>query len=351
MKPTGTPLAWRGFAFSTVAVAVATAAAWLIEALAPVPNISMVFLMAVLFAAVSFGLWPAIYASFLSFLAYNFFHIDPVYTLQVAELHELLALTVFLIVAIVTSVLAARLRAQTRERTAAQAAAETERVRNILLASVSHDFRTPLASILGSATSLIDYRDKLDAAAQEDLLRTIKTEAEALDGMVRNLLAMTRIDAGALEVRRDWIDLRDTVDRVVSATRRRGAAIAIDVRLPPDLPLIRADALLIEQALGNVVNNVVAHAGAGTRVTIDADVTDAAIALRVTDDGPGIAAVVLPRVFEKFSRAGKGDGTGLGLAIAKGIMAAHDGTIAAQSPLTGGCGTRITLTLPREPKP
>jgi K+-sensing histidine kinase KdpD len=350
-RPIGTPLPWRGFAFSTVAVAVAAAAARLIEALAPVPNISMVFLMAVLFAAVSFGLWPAIYASFLSFLAYNFFHIEPVHTLLVAELHELLALFVFLTVAIVTSVLAARLRVQMRERTAAQAAAETERVRNILLASVSHDFRTPLASILGSATSLIDYRDKLDAATQEDLLRAIKSEAEGLDGMVRNLLAMTRIDAGALEVRRDWIDVRDTVERVVSATRRRGAALAIEVLLPADLPLIRADALLIEQALGNVLNNVVAHAGAGTRVTIDADIAEAAIALRVTDDGPGIAEELLPRVFEKFSRMGKGDGSGLGLAIARGIMAAHGGTITAQSPLTGGRGTRITLTLPREQAP
>ncbi len=105
----------------------------------------------------------------------------------------------------------------------AKTATETERVRNTLLASMSHDFRTPLSSILGAATSLIDYGDRLDPTAQQDLLLQIKQETEGLDEMVRNLLAITRIDAGALELRRDWIDLREIVDRVASAARRRGA--------------------------------------------------------------------------------------------------------------------------------
>jgi signal transduction histidine kinase len=112
-----------------------------------------------------------------------------------------------------------------RDMVSARTATETEHVRNTLLASISHDFRTPLSSILGSATSLIDYRDKLDPAATKDLLGQIKTEAEGLDGMVRNLLAITRINSGALELRLDWLDLREIVDRVISAARRRGAAV------------------------------------------------------------------------------------------------------------------------------
>jgi hypothetical protein len=132
-------------------------------------------------------------------------------------------------------------------------AAETERVRSILLASVSHDFRTPLASILGSATSLLDYRDQMEAKAQTALLEQIKSEAEGLDLMVRNLLAIARIDAGALELRKDWIDLREIVERVVSAVRRRLHNALIEIKLPQELPLIRGDAILIEQALGNVV--------------------------------------------------------------------------------------------------
>ena len=134
----------------------------------------------------------------------------------------------------------------------AKTATETERVRNTLLASISHDFRTPLSSILGAATSLIDYGDKLDAAAKQDLLGQIKQEAERLDEMVRNLLAITRIDAGALELRRDWIDLREIVERVVErrpAPRRKAEHRR---ELPADLPLVRADATMVEQAVGNV---------------------------------------------------------------------------------------------------
>jgi K+-sensing histidine kinase KdpD len=180
------------------------------------PNVSMVFLPAVLVVAARFGLWPALLASGLSFLAYNFFFIEPLHTFVVAELHEFLALFVLLAVAVFTSAIAGRARDQARialerarlaeEVNVVRAAAETERVRNTLLASISHDFRTPLASILGAATSLIDYGDRLPEAARRDLLTQVKDEVEHLDGMVRNLLAMTRVEAGGLEINRDWVD-------------------------------------------------------------------------------------------------------------------------------------------------
>jgi len=241
----------------------------------------------------------------------------------------------------------------------ARSTAETERVRNILLSSVSHDFRTPLASILGSATSLLDFGDRIDADAKAGLLREIKVEAEGLDEMVRNLLAMTRIDADALELRRDWVDLREIVERVVHTAKRRGAVLTVALDLPAELPMIWADAILVEQGLGNVVNNVVSHAPKGTGVVIDAMVTPASVSLRITDSGPGIPAETLPRVFEKFVQArisetnpgGRPDGTGLGLAIAKGIVEAHGGSITAESPVVDGRGARIVLTFLREKSP
>ena len=492
------------YVWSTAAVAAAIVSGRLFSALAPLPNISMVFLMAVLFSAVSFGMRPAIYASILSFLSYNFFFIEPLYTFQISQPHELLALIIFLIVAIVTSALAGRVRDQgraanerartmrrlyeftwklsgltdpgatadgaageiytslrrpavilltnqgelslaaawppedaldsltleaarvsftrnepagcgsatfpdahwhfvplrtqsrslgvvgiardargfapdlesrallatlaeqtaaalersllAREMAIARYQAETERVRNIMLASVSHDFRTPLASILGSATSLLEYRDRLDDKLQLGLLADIKAEAEGLDEMVRNLLAIVRIDAGALELRRDWVDLGEIAGRVVNTAKRRGASLSFVLDLPAELPMIAVDATLIEQALANVLNNAVSHTPAGTRVLIDAAVTPRSVSLRVTDDGPGIPAEALDRVFEKFVRAGagtaseanKGEGTGLGLAITKGIVAAHGGSVRAESPVTEGSGTRITLTFPRK---
>jgi K+-sensing histidine kinase KdpD len=322
---------------------------------APLPNLSMIFLLAVLFAAVRFGIRAAILASVLSFLAYNFFFVEPLYTFHVAEAHEFLGLAIFLVVAITASALAGRLRDQTRAADKARTEAETERVRNTLLASISHDFRTPLASILGSATSLIDYRDKLDAAAQSDLLAHIRQEAEGLNETVRNLLAITRIDAHALELRRDWLDLKEIAERVVALTRKRGAMQSLQLALPAELPLIRADAVLAEQAIGNVLNNAVLHTSRDTHVVIDAVIEPSTVSLRVTDNGAGIPRDVLPRIFDKFvqrprrdaARTSTREGTGLGLAIAKGIAEAHDGSIRAESPVSDGRGTRIVLTFPR----
>jgi two-component system sensor histidine kinase KdpD len=250
-----------------------------------------------------------------------------------------------------------------REMVSAKTATETERVRNTLLASVSHDFRTPLSSILGSATSLIDYGDKIDATTKKDLLAQIKTEAEDLDEMVRNLLAITRIDAGALELRRDWLDLREVLERVVNAARRHGARQKFKVDLPPTLPLVRADATLAEQAVGNVIANAVAHTPADTCVIVDSSVTLDGVQLCVTDDGPGIDPQALPHIFDKFvkggdmsaepgaSRADGSQGTGLGLAITKGIMEAHGGSIEVESPVANGRGARFTFVFPREETP
>jgi len=246
----------------------------------------------------------------------------------------------------------------THEIVDARTSAETERIRNTLLASISHDFRTPLASILGSATSLLDYGTKLEDASRNDLLVQIKDEALNLDGMVRNLLAITRIDAGELELRKDWVDLREIVARVVNIVRRRGAAQKFETNLPPNLPLVKADATLVDQAIGNVVANAATHTPPQTTVVIDAVADAEKIVLRVTDDGDGIPADVLPRAFEKFvsgranvSSSDGGEGTGLGLAIAKGIMEAHGGSIAAESPVSNGRGTRITLTFSRAETP
>ncbi len=486
------------YLWSAAAVGFAASIGLALTSLVRLPNVSMVFLLAVLFSAARFGIWPALVSSGLSFLAYNFFFIEPLHTFAVTQPHELLALFVLLAAAVLTSTIAGRAREQARlaaerdvasqrlyrfarrlsaladpqsvvdhaaiqahgdlhcpcvilfpergrlgvvaawppedhldpealsaadlalakgeatglattlcpavpwlflplrtpegtigvigvalpnnapltpeartlfetvaeltatalerarlgqEISAARTAAEAERVRNTLLASISHDFRTPLASILGAATSLIDYGARLPEPAQRDLLVQVKDEAEHLDGMVRNLLAMTRLEAGALELNRDWVDLQELFDRAVAVARRRGAPQSFDVHVEEGLPFVFADPNLLDQVLANMVGNAIQHAGSGERITLEAKREGSMVVLSVTDNGPGIAPEVLPRIFEKFARAPRssgdaGEGTGLGLAIVKGIVEAHQGTVAAVSPVADGRGARIEIRLP-----
>ena len=184
---------------------------------------------------------------------------------------------------------------------AVRSATETERVREHASGfRMSHDLRTPLSSILGSATSLLDYGDKLEPEAQKDRPGEIKQEAEALDDMVRNLLAITRIDAGALELRKDWIDVHEIVGRVVSAARRqRPSTRTIEVELPREMPLVRGrpDARG-SRRMTNIVANAIAHSPERTRVTIGAQVLPSQVKISVLDDRPGHSAELMPRLFE-----------------------------------------------------
>ncbi len=231
----------------------------------------------------------------------------------------------------------------------ARLAAETERLRSALLTSISHDLRTPLASILGSATSLKSYRTMLDGAAQDDLIRTIQEEAERLNRFIGNLLDMTRLESGALRPHADMVDLADIVG---SALERAGKVLSghhVAVDLASELPMLRLDAVLFEQILFNLLDNAAKYAPAGTEIRLEARRDQAHVILQVMDEGEGVATQDLERIFDKFYRVEATDrrraGTGLGLAICRGFVEAMGGTIEAGN-RPGRMGAVFTLKLP-----
>jgi two-component system sensor histidine kinase KdpD len=485
-------------ATSAGAVAIAVLVGVGLEQVTRLPNLSMVFLLTVLLCSMRFGMVSAIAASVLSFLAYNFFFIDPRYTFTIAEPYELLSLFIFLVVAFVTGSLAARLSEQataTRERaeatqalfdfsrklssiailddvlwllasqvaavakgksvvlldrgaglsiqyvwppddqlgtsdwaaarwahekqepagrgtdtlpsalfqfrpiqgakgpigaigidagdsddalsdaviatiqsfieqaavaieritlveqaTQAETAAEGERLRAALLSSISHDLRTPLASIVGSVTSLRTLGDRMSKSDRGDLLATIEEEAGRLSRFVSNLLDMTRLEAGAIDIRRDWVEVGDVVVSAAERARKAFPRRKIVTVVPDKLPMIRADAALLEQVLFNLLDNAHKYSDPSSVTKIEVKAGAAEIRLTVADGGIGIPVDALEKVFDKFYRVagsdGRAPGTGLGLSICSGIVNGMGGTIEAESPIADHRGTRITINLP-----
>jgi two-component system, OmpR family, sensor histidine kinase KdpD len=498
-RPGAEPFNAWAYAGSGAAVALALGAAWLIERFIGLQSISLVFLMAVLGSAIVWGLWPALFASFLSVLAFNFFFLPPIYTFTIADPENVVALFFFLLVAIVVSnltagtrrqILAARKSAKTtaelygfsrkvaatgtlddllwattyqvssmlklhtvvllpdmetgglaiasayppedvldtadmaaarwcweHNRPAGQGAdtlpggkwlflplrtgtgpigvigidrdqpgplltpderrlldaladqaavaiervslarglaearvsAETERLRAALLSSISHDLRTPLASIIGSVSSLRSYPERYDCHQRAELLETLQDEAERLNRFVGNLLDMTRLESGAIELKLELVDVSEVVG---AALERAGSVLAhhqIEIEIPPDLPMLRIDALLFEQVLFNLLDNAAKYSPSDSRIDVRVHRRGETVVIEVLDEGPGIPSDELERVFDKFYRVHAQDrrraGTGLGLAICRGFVEAQGGRIEARN-RPDRAGALLTIHIP-----
>jgi two-component system sensor histidine kinase KdpD len=499
--PSIDPLGWQAYVWSALAIAVTVGVAWLLNASMPnaLAGVQMLFLIPVLLSAVTFGLRPGLFSSFVSVLSCNFFFVPPLYTFTIADPNNWLSLGVLLVVAITASNLASRVRLQADlaaaraavaselyrftgklaaiarlddllwavafqissmlkvnvvillpdaktkrleirvgyppedeidaqdyaaatwswergtaagrnaetlpgtkrlflpmrtgqglvgviglqrkdekalftpeerrlldaliDQTAlaierselvervdeAQVHVEADKLRVAMLTSLSHDLRTPLASILGAATSLQANRNLYDVQQTGELLGTIRDEAERLDRFVGNLLDMSRLEAGVLGAKREAADVAELVEVALKRQSRLLAGHRIVQAIPADLPAVVVDPLLLEQALANVLDNAGKYAPAGSTIAITARATDGKVLLTVEDEGPGIPLDALAHVFDKFYRAKAADrrvaGTGLGLAVARGFVEAFGGTLDAAN-RAGASGAVLTLSLP-----
>jgi two-component system, OmpR family, sensor histidine kinase KdpD len=232
---------------------------------------------------------------------------------------------------------------------------ERERLQAILLSSISHDLRTPLASILGSATSLLENDTAFDTATRVDLLMTIREEAERLNRFVGNLLDTTRLESGSLAMNRDWVAIDDIIGAALQRLKATLASRTIEIVVEHHLPLLHVDFVLIEQVFVNLLDNAMKYSQSDTPIRIIAYRAGKRVEICVEDQGIGLPAEDLERVFDKFYRVRHGDrqpaGTGLGLSICRGIVEEHGGTIHAQSPGSSGQGTVFTVRLPVEQAP
>lgn len=232
----------------------------------------------------------------------------------------------------------------------AKLVSETEQLRSALLSSVSHDLRTPLASIIGSTTSLLEYGESFSASDRKELLATVVEEAQRLDRHIQNLLDMTRLGQGSLRLKRDWVDVHDIVASAVEriSSVLKGQKIEIDIA--PSVPLLWVHGVLIEQAMVNLLDNAIRFSPTGGHIDIKVTYANEHVAIELCDEGPGIPEEEREKIFDMFYTVRHGDrgnlqGTGLGLAICRGMVAAHNGTVTAHDG-NNGMGTCMRIMLP-----
>jgi len=230
----------------------------------------------------------------------------------------------------------------------AQLLEETDRLQQALLNSVSHNLRTPLASITGALSSLAQDSGRLDESSRQDLVGNALQEAERLNRFVGNLLDMTRLEAHVMRIHIEPCDVQDVIGAAVAQLGEQSRKRSIAIDAPATLPLVPMDFVLITQALVNVLDNAVKYSPPDTPITVRADTHDEYLDIVVTDRGVGIASSDLERVFDKFYRGPHTGvtGSGLGLSIAKGFVETHGGCIRVEAQQVGGTQVHVMLPLP-----
>jgi two-component system sensor histidine kinase KdpD len=229
---------------------------------------------------------------------------------------------------------------------------EAEFLRNTLLSGVSHELRTPLAAITGAASALIETGSQLTEDLRRELLETIYSESERMERLISNLLDMTRLESGGLRLKQEWQPVQDVVGAALRHLDRRLRGRKVRTSLPEDLPLVNIDGVGIEQVLTNLIDNAVEYSPADSPIEISARCERGSVVIEVADRGPGLPAGVESRIFEKFFRAHPDQtrrGIGLGLAISKGLVEAHQGSIAAMNRPDGGALFRVMLPATKPP--
>lgn len=370
---------WSGYAIAVASIAVTVA---LLRALTGehvnATTVALVLLLVVLAVATIWGSRPAILASVLGMLGFNYFFLPPVGTLTIADPENWIALIAFLITAVVTGQLSARAKQRAEEAEAGQreiarlyaesqevferaseakALRRSEQLKTALLDAVTHDLRTPLTAIKASATTLLEEWSEppvtLSTEDRREMLDVINEEADRLNRFIQSMVELARLEAGAFVLPRTWGDVEEIVHSALQRAERVTQNHRLEVSIAPELPLVRADERALAEVVYTLLDNACKYSPAGTRVQLRAELLPAEerIRLTVTDEGPGIPLELRSKVFDRFFRATADTkrlpqtGSGMGLAIARGIVEAHGGKIGIEDGPRGR-GVKLYFTVP-----
>ncbi len=345
---------WLGYGWALSIAMACTVIAWALSPPFNLVNVVMVYMLGVVFMALRHERGAAVLTAMLCIATFDYLFVPPRGSFTVEDAQYLFTFLIMVVVALTISHLVRSVRAQARAQAALALEAETERIRNALLASISHDLRTPLAVIVGASSSLVESGERFDASERQALARSVYEQSRDISERVVKILEMTRLEAGGLAIERDWCPPSDIAHAAVTRLRERMASHRLIVSVPDDLPLIRVDAGLIEQALSNLLENAAKHTPPGTVVNLRMQPRDRELLVSVEDFGGALKHADVDRIFAKFSRVkseGGTGGVGLGLAICRAIVQLHGGRAWAENLSGGATAFRFVLPLEEPPTP
>ncbi|MEI6815985.1 MAG: ATP-binding protein [Bacteroidota bacterium] len=331
--------------------------------------VSYILLVTVSLLAMFFDIFPVLIAALISALIWDYFFIPPRFTLNVGNNEDTLMLAMYFVVALVNAVLTYKLRQMEKLARQREEKANTIKLYNVLLNSLSHELKTPIATIIGSTDNLLTDGNKLTEENKTILLKEISIASVRLNEQVENLLNMSRLESGYIKPKLDWCDVDELVHSVVNRIEDKSRNHQLIIKVNESLPLFKLDFGLMEQVLYNLLINAINYTPSGTTITVIADCTQQikghfvgddhhpdskrdsvknSLILEISDSGIGFPEDEIEQVFDKFYRLknSKTGGTGLGLSIAKGFVEAHNGTINLTN--TQGGGALFVVTIPSE---
>lgn len=334
---------WKGFAVAVLWTTAATVVAEFFYSYAQLPDVSMLYLPGIAYVSSRFTRAAGIVASLLSLVVVEYMFELPRYSLEVSSVQDAVSFIVFVLVSLLINQLAVQLRQNADEASRAAVLIEREKARGDLLSAVSHDLRTPLATIEGSASALVGQPELSDQSKQ--LATSIQSDSQRLARLVSNLLDMTRMQ-GQIVLDKDWYAVDELVANAVMRTEFLMAK-PVHMTVHPGMPLVRCDGPLVEQVFVNLLENAARHAGPNAQVAVEIGPGNGVAWANVLDDGPGIAPEAHGRLFDRFWGT-PGKGAGLGLAICRAAMLAHGGIIEAQNRTEGGACFHLEFPVTKE---
>ena len=334
----------KQYLFSFIAVAAAFGICFLLSDIVNYMVVALILLLTISLLAISFDIFPVLICAILTALMWNFFFIPPKYTFHIGKPEDAVLFSMYFIIAMVNAVLTYKIRQFERIAREKEDRAHTLKLYNTVLNSLSHELRTPIATIIG-ATDTLQLQQNLSAFDKGELIFEISKASIRLNHQVENLLSMSRLESGFLKPNKDWCDLNEIVYEVMKMLEENKYKQHINININPDLPMFRLDKGMMQQIIYNLLNNAILYTQPDASIQLMAFGYGDVLNLIVEDNGPGFPDDEIEHVFEKFYRLKKSKtgGTGLGLSIVKGFTESLNGNVFLKNIQPSGCQFTITI--------